>query len=382
MGDLVTGATSHAVAVEPVAGRSGRRRFIDVPFRLFRHDAARHPRLRRVEHLRLSPRHPAASHQEVRLWVASCGGQPVGRVAACVDRGLDEQFVPQGWVGFFECVDDLDVARGLFDAACGWARDRGADKVLGPGSFTYYDECGLLVSGFGEPVAVGTPWNPPYYEALWLRAGWEPLVDLLGFRVDRSNRMTDRQLRAADMARSRLGVRVRVMTPAEYVTLVKWFFEPERAPWGISWADVPLTDEETTFLARQITRVIHEDFSLVAEAGQDGELVGIVVTLADVNEAIRRVPNGRMMPFGWWHMATASRRLRGVRMLSTGVMPRWDGKGVAPLLVQELQDRAFQVPHVEYADLSWVSADNFRAVSALRDAGVQEHKRWRMYAWP
>ena len=54
--------------------------------------------------------------------------------------------------GFFEAVDDPEVAAALLDAAADWLRERGRERMLGPMDFTTNDEIGILIEGFDEPA--------------------------------------------------------------------------------------------------------------------------------------------------------------------------------------------------------------------------------------
>src|SRR5579872_7104044 len=109
------------VEVRPVSGLLGRRRFVDLPFRLYRGDPDWVPPLRLSVYDRISPRHPANATQRTQLWMAWRGREPVGRIGACIDTTFDRLHEERWcWVGFFECIDDQDVADALFEAARAW----------------------------------------------------------------------------------------------------------------------------------------------------------------------------------------------------------------------------------------------------------------------
>src|SRR5262245_24849914 len=60
-------------------------------------------------------------------------GRLVGRIAAIVNPKLiDAAGHPVGQVGYFESIDDAQVASILFDGAFAWLRAAGARQVLGP----------------------------------------------------------------------------------------------------------------------------------------------------------------------------------------------------------------------------------------------------------
>jgi len=56
----------------------------------------------------------------------------VGRICAGVNKLYNEYTKPGKPSSIFRCIDDLDVARVLFEAAFDWARQRGLDVMVGP----------------------------------------------------------------------------------------------------------------------------------------------------------------------------------------------------------------------------------------------------------
>ena len=55
------------------------------------------------------------------------------------------------------------------DAAEGWLRERGRDRMVGPMDFTTNDEIGLLIEGHEYPPIILCPWHHPYYQRLFER---------------------------------------------------------------------------------------------------------------------------------------------------------------------------------------------------------------------
>ena len=79
--------------------------------------------------------------------------------------------------GFLELEDDAEVAAALLDAAEGWLRERGRDRMVGPMDFTMNDESGVLIEGFEREPMIRQAWHPPYYQRLCEEAGLEKAVD-------------------------------------------------------------------------------------------------------------------------------------------------------------------------------------------------------------
>ena len=114
------------VSIRPVRSRRDLKRFVKVPFHLHRD----HPQwvppliLDRMQFLNRG-KNPFFEHAEAEYFLAERDGEPVGRITAQFDRRWDEfQGGEDGMFGFFESVDDPEVAEALLAAAEEWLRER------------------------------------------------------------------------------------------------------------------------------------------------------------------------------------------------------------------------------------------------------------------
>ena len=116
------------------------------------------------------------SDGEAIRWIArDKKGEVVGRIAAFYDREhafLEEQ--PTGGCGFFEAINDQELADQLFDAARMWLSSRGMEAMDGPINFGPRDSWwGLLVSGYEFQPLYENAYNPPYYKELFENYGFQ-----------------------------------------------------------------------------------------------------------------------------------------------------------------------------------------------------------------
>jgi hypothetical protein len=366
--------------IRPVRSALARRRFVDLPFRLFRSDPTWVPPLRLSVLDRLSPKHPANEHQETALWMAYRDGRAVGRIGACRDSMFDEfQDLRWAWVGFFECDDDPAAAGALFEAAWDWGRHRGATEAVGPGSFTTNDEVGLLVDGFQHRPLVLTTQNPPYYERLWTAAGWEPAMDLWGWRFTRSRTaMSERQMAVLERIRQRSDFTVRPLRMDDWDAEVSRFFDLYNSAWARNWGFAPMTEAEVSHLAKDLKRIIDPNITLLVEDGA-GDTVAVALVLPDANLPMRRVRSGRILPTGWFHLLRGLPRTDAVRVFALGVRPDKQTLALGPLLYSEVIGTLDAITRIRFAEASWILGVNDRMNGALAALGGERHKTWRMY---
>lgn len=365
--------------VRPVQGAVGRTRFVDLPFRLFGGDPGWVPPLRRSVRDRLSPRHPAASHQRVQLWMAYRDGRPVGRIGACVDELFNaSQDQPWAWVGFFEAAEDTAVANALFERAWHWAADQGMPVCVGPASFTTNDEIGLLVDGRQYPPTMLTTHNPAYYERLWLDGGWTPVMDLWGwmFWLSTGPALSDRQRAVVDRLGERGDYRVRSANMRDFNAEVRRLFDIYTAAWSRNWGFAPMTQAEADHMAKELKLVVDPELAVFVDL-PDGRSVGFALAVPDINQAIAHLRDGRLLPLGWLRLLRAQRQINQSRILLLGIRPEYENRAVGPVLYATLIDR--MIGKGLDAEASWTLATNHRINSAIEAMGAKHYKTWRLY---
>ena len=114
----IAAASSSKLVVSPVRTWRDRRAFLRYPWELYRGDPNWIPPLRGDQKELVGYRHhPFYETNRVQTFLARRGGKVCGRVAAILNRDhIEFQHDPRGFFGFFECVDDQEVADGLLDA--------------------------------------------------------------------------------------------------------------------------------------------------------------------------------------------------------------------------------------------------------------------------
>jgi len=364
--------------IRPADKLPAKQAFVDVPFRLHGHDPNWVPPLRYSVYDRISRRHPAAAHQQWALWTARKGGRLVGRIGACIDSLFNEkQQEPWAWVGFFDSVEDPEVAGKLFDVALDWSKRHGAKVAVGPANFTTNDELGLLVDGFDHPATLLTLENPRYYEQLWLGAGWQQVMDLYGYLFTReATALSDRQKRSLERLRERSNVQVRQLRMDDFQADVGRFFELYNKIWQQNWGFVPMPEAEVRHLAKQIKSFINPRWAFALE--REGEPVAVCLAVPDVNQLMLKVRSGRLLPTGWIPLLFGPKKLKQVRVIALGVRPDVQNLALGPLLYSEIVTRLYD-DGAETAEASWTLATNDRINKQLEDMGATRYKTWRLY---
>jgi GNAT superfamily N-acetyltransferase len=371
-----------APSIRPVRTKRDLNAFIELPFRLRRTDPQWVPPLRFERRQFLSQdKNPYFEHAEAEYFLAERDGEVVGRISAQVDTRWDEfQGGNDGMFGFFESRDDPEVAAALIEAATGWLRERGRERMLGPMEFTTNDEVGLLIEGYDEPSMILEPWHPPYYRELLEGLGLTKAIDLymweLWFGQLKEGTELHPMIHAAAQKSEEAGVVIRKMRKRDMESEVASFMDVYNEAWGDNWGFVPITEAEVAFQAKNLKPVLDEDWAMIAE--KDGEVVGAALTLPDVDQAIRKM-NGRVLPFGWWHFVRRKRYIDRLRVFALGVKHDYQHLGVAAALYVRHVETAGRPGQIKGGHMGWILETNEAMNRAMEGMGGRIVQRYRIY---
>jgi hypothetical protein len=371
-----------SVTIRPVRTRRQLKRFVKVPFHLH----CEHPQwvpplvFERMQFLNRG-KNPYFEHAEAEYFIAECDGEPVGRITAQIDERWDSyQGGADAMFGFFETVDDPEVAKALLDAATEWARGKGRTRILGPMDFTTNDEIGILVEGFEIRPMILQNWHPPFYRDLLEGLGYDKAMDLLMWHLELGELKEGDQFApeihaAAAKALRDEGVTIRNIVKRDLSEEMRRFTDVYNEAWADNWGFVPPTDAEIEFHAKILKEVIDEDWAFVAE--KDGETVGVALTLPDINQVMAKM-GGRLLPFGWLKFLRGKRKIDRVRVFALGVKNDYRHGGVAAGLYLRHLDAA-SPDGVPAGETGWILETNGPMNRAMEGMGGKVVKRYRVY---
>ncbi|MCY3558041.1 MAG: N-acetyltransferase [Chloroflexi bacterium] len=355
--------------------------FIDVLWRVYADDPHWIPMLRRVQRERLDPAHtPFLRYGQAQLFLAERDGEPVGRISAQINPLHDEKWnEAAGFFGHFDCVDDLEAAAALFEAAESWLRERGAAISRGPFSFTINDESGCLVEGFDSPPMVAMPHGRPWFPELIEANGYRKVKDLWAYHYPVDAPLGDRRQRAWQRIHEHPRVTVRPFDKRNFQRDVRIAAEIFNEAWVENWSSVPITEEEADRLASDLVQFADPDLTAFVEI--DGDPAAMVISIPNLNECARDI-DGRLFPFGWakllWRLR---RRPESGRVMLLGVRQKWRTREFAQLgvmLTAEVHVRGAAKGY-RWAELGWVLEDNHLLNHALRRTDAEVYKVYRVY---
>ncbi len=352
--------------------------FINLPYRLYKHDPVWVPPLRDEVRGQLDPRrNPTLDHCEYELLLLRENGKATGRIAAFIDRLAVEYWgEPVGLFGYYECPIDPAASRLLLDAARDWLRQRGMRAMRGPWSFVS-QEWGAVLDGHTPSPVVMAPYNPPYYNEQFCAYGFEKAKDLLVYVIDARDgyHIPERILTLTDRVARRYGVRIRPVDMKHFDRDVETLIDLSNQSLADNWGYAPVTEAEVRAMARDLKPVIQPKGVLFAEDAQ-GRPIGFAIAIPDVNVILKGL-NGSLLPLGWIKLLWKLPRLTDYRMFALGVIPEYHGKAIDSLLYRALYESVFS-PQMRM-EINYVLEDNGPMNNAILKLGAQPLRRYRIY---
>jgi len=367
------------ITVRPVETRAQQKRFIRLPWRIYRDDPCWMPPLIMSQEELLGFRPcPFYERSRSRSFLASRGGTDVGRITAIVNAGHIERYQEQrGFFGFFECDDDPAAARELFNVAKDWLHAQGMTSIRGPVNPSLNYECGLLIEGFDTPPFFMMTHNKPYYAGLVEAQGFGKVEDLYAFwgRLSMLESIDSKLGVMVEGVKERFGVTVRPLDRSRFDDEVRMFLDIYNSSLGGTWGFVPLTPAEIKHMAASLKHLIVPELALVAEVA--GKPIGSVFCLLDYNPRIKAI-NGRLFPFGFLKLLWNKKAIKRMRAISTNVIPEYQAWGVGLVLHAALVPRLYDWG-MDEVEFSWVLESNHLSKRTLERGGAIVTKKYRIY---
>jgi GNAT superfamily N-acetyltransferase len=359
--------------------RADQRRFMSLLWDLYRGDEDWVPPLRQHQKELVNFRyHPFYDRNRCESFIVLKDGKTVGRILALVNVGHNERFQEKrGFFGFYECIDDSQASKLLFDAACGYLRQQGMDDVRGPTNPSLNHDLGLLVDGFNSPPTFMMPYNPPYYERLIKEAGFTKSQDLYAYEghVSMIANLDPKLAFVIEELKRRFNVKVRPFDPKRFDEEVKLFLDLYNRSLVATWGFVPLSQEEVKHQAKGLKHLLLPELTSIIEV--DGKPIGAGLGLLDFNPVIKKI-DGRLFPFGFIQLMLSKRKLKRVRLMSTNVLPEFQKWGFG-LLALERMVADIKRLGIEQGEFSWVLESNHLSRASLERGGLERSKTYRLY---
>ena len=324
---------------------------------------------------------PAFDFCEAAYFMAYRDGKPGGRIAAMINRQVNEKSGSKdARFGFIDFIDDPEVSAALLKAAEDWGRKKGMTKIIGPLGFTDLDHEGMLVNGFEELSTMATIYNYPYYPEHMEKHGYKKESDWLEFLMEVPDEIPEKYNRIAEIVKKKFGLRVLKYTNRKRIKMEYGhaLFHLINDAYKDLYQYSMLTERQIDHYIDVYLNLLNLDLvTLIVDT--NGKLVGVGISMPSMSRALQK-SKGKMLPFGWYHLLKG---LKGkndrVDLLLVAVHPDYQNKGVNALLFQDLIPYYIKNGY-KYAESNPEMESNAKVQSQWEYFTTRQHRRRRSFA--
>jgi hypothetical protein len=336
-----------SVEIKKVSSRRDLDKFIQLHYDLYRGNQYDAPNLYSDELKTLSKdKNSAFEFCEAEYYLAYRDGKVVGRVAAIINYRYNKQWNrPCVRFGWLDMINDDEVLRALLTAVEEYGRQKGMKEIIGPLGFTDMDQEGMLTKGFDQLSTMATLYNFPYYPKLMeLMEGYEKDIDYVEYKLYVPKEgIPEKFSKIAQMVEKRYNLhcpdlkRSQVFGPEQYGQKV---LDVVNKTFGHLYGYSVMSQKQIDEYVHTYFKYFSMDMICVIEDWNtpNHDVIGVGITIPSLTKALQKCRNGRLLPFGWWHILKALwlKKTDVVDCLLIGILPEYRKKGANALLFYKL----------------------------------------------
>lgn len=276
-------------------------------------------------------KYPALAYCKRKMWIAEdAEGKVVGRICCIINPRYNEKYgKKRARFGWFDLINDIEVAGLLVGTAEEWARENGMEEIHGPLFYNTLGRQGMLIEGFDKLPPFSCLYNYPYYVDLVQQLGFEKECDWIQYMMPADQGVDDRMKAISERLMKRYRLRVadfdRLKNDKE---TVRKFFRMYNASFdGTVHNFIPFTDEEIEEECRQIMSQLSSKLCCVLMDEED-EVAAFGIATPCLSRAMQKA-KGSMFPFGWYHVLKALNNYENIDLMINGAAPKWQNTGIS-----------------------------------------------------
>ncbi len=274
-----------------------------------------------------------------------------------------------------EFIDNKEVSALLFKTAEEWLKTKKMEAVHGPLGFTNLDNQGLLIEGFDYLPSQASVMHFPYYKEHIEALGYDKEEDWLEFRLtidaipEKASRLANIIIKRNNLEVIHVNDKKQLRQYAhELFKLVGKSFE--ELPY-VS----PFTDKLIDFIIKKYVDVLQPKY--VVFILKDKIMVGFIIGLPSLSKALQKA-NGKLFPFGVFHLNKALKHPEEMDLLLTGVDAHYQKMGLPAILINELQKTMIE-NGIKIVESTGMFESNLKGATHWKNYDHVQHKRRRCF---
>ncbi len=310
-----------------------------------------------------------------RRWVIyDAAGLPAGRIAAFYTQ--KPKSGKRGGIGFFECINDRNMAMELWDVAEKWLKEEACLSIDAPINFGDRDSFwGLLISSV-NPVSYRESYNPPYYREWIETRGYTLEIEQNTYDISDKTFNYERFSKIADRVMSKDNYKFVLLDYSKIEKYAADFVQIYNEAWAFHEDFEPLTPEVLNKRLKEVRPAMPKEFAVFAY--DNDRPIGFFIAILEINQVFRRF-KGKMglwqqLQFLWYRKS-----INKAKGIVFGVVPDYQNLGIETGLIMKFYQGIHSNKTVESMELAWIGDFNPKMISMLESLGATKTKIHHTY---
>ena len=319
---------------------------------------------------------------DVKRWILKNNNETIGRIAAFYSSTNDKEKLRVGGCGFFECIDDKEAAKMLFDTAKNWLEKNGYNSMDGPINFGERDKWwGCLVEGFDIDPNYLQNYGKAYYQKLFENYGFQLLFRQLTFLKKVRTPLSEKLSLKAERALRDPNYNFKTLEKRNIQKYIRDFTKIYNDAWSKYPGVSKLELSQAKLLFAQLKPILDEKILWFAYHNNDP--VGFFISIPEMNQIFKHV-NGKLDLFGklktFYHLKIKKSCKKMVGLVF-GIVPKHQGKGVDGALIMASRETIQEKLAYEDLELNWIPDFNKSMIRVAEQVQVKLGKIHHTYRY-
>jgi GNAT superfamily N-acetyltransferase len=355
--------------------------FYDLPFRIYKNDPHWVPHLKQdLEKVFDPKRNKFFRHGELIRYIVKKDGKVAGRVAVFYDKKkINKSGGRIGGLGFFESINDPQVAKTLFEAAQKWLQEKEMDGMDGPINFGEKDKFwGLIIQNFNYPPYYNQNYNPEYYVKFFEDYGFRIYYEQYIYHRNTQDELSPVYKEKAARIRANAKFTFQTIEKSKLEKYAEDFRYIYNRAWVKHEGFAGMEKAQAMAILKTIKPIIDED--LILFAYHQGKPAGFFIALPEINQIFKHV-HGNL---NWWgKLKFLYHRWKGTCTtffgLAFGIDPDFQGKGLEGAMFDECRNLVKD----KYEDvvITWIGDFNPKMIHVIENLGASRLRTLATYRY-
>lgn len=280
-------------------------------------------------------KNPAFDQAEAYFFLAYRNNKIVGRIAAIVNwQEIKVQQKPKVRFGWWDVIDDINVTKALLEKVYELGKKHHLSYVEGPMGFSNLDKVGVLTEGYNRLGSMITWYNYPYYKDHLEQLGYVKEKEYFESLFSFSDVHPDSFSKISHLIVQRYGLKVVTFKKTkDIIPYVDEMFNLFNTSYEKLASFVAVSERQKEYFKKKYIPFVNPEYILFI-LNKENKMVAFSIVMPGFSEALKKA-NGRLFPFGFYHLLQAKKHSKEVLFYLIGIEPEYQNKGVTAIIFRE-----------------------------------------------